>query len=108
MYAYQLKQINENRERNLRELNEKRQEQLMVQQTHRQNMQSDEAAMLARWQKANELRMQLMAQAQVRELHMKKSKHENVDVDEEQHVCDVDDVILFHPNYRQILSFSQK
>lgn len=103
-----MKQINENRERNLRELNEKRQEQLMVQQTHQRNMQIDEAAMLARRQKANESREQLMAQARARELQMEKSKNERVDVDGAQHICDVDDAILLHPNYRQILSFSQK
>lgn len=109
MYAYQSKQIAENRERSLRELHEKRQEQLLAQQEHRRNMEMEEVAINARRQKSNELRLQLLEQTRARELQLVKDKSEKQDKDDhEQHVCDVDDVISLHPNFRQILSFEQK
>lgn len=90
-------------------MHEKRQEQLLAQQEHRRNLEMEEAALNARKQKSNELRLTLLEQARARKLQLKKDKSEKQDTDEhEQHVCDVDDVISLHPNFRQILSFQQK
>lgn len=102
---YQWKQITENRERILRELDEKRQEQLLAQQLHCQNMEMEEAALRAKRQQSIDLRKQLMEQD--RRLQETKNDQQN-DLRNAQHVCDVDDVISLHPNFRQILSFSQK
>lgn len=108
MYAYQRKQMSENQEKNLRELEEKRQEQLQVVQTHRQNVEMEEAAMRAKRQQCNELRKKLMEQAQARELQLKNSKHDQQNEVQDAHVCDVDEVISLHPNFQQILSFNRK
>lgn len=100
--------MSENQEKNLRELEEKRQEQLQVAQTHRQNVEMEEAAMRAKRQQCNELRKKLMEQAQARELQLKNSKHDQQNEVQDAHVCDVDEVISLHPNFQQILSFNRK
>lgn len=107
VYAYQSKQIAENRDRNLRELHEKRQGQLLGQQIHRKNMELEEAAMRLKRQQSNELREHLMEQIRAREQQSMKGE-QPPDVQNAQHVCDVGTAISLHPNYRQILSFNQK
>lgn len=108
VYAYQRRQIAENQERSRRELEEKRHDQFLMAQTHRQNVEMEEAAMRAKRQKSNELRKKLMEQAQARELQLKKSKNDQKNDTRDAHTCDIDEVISLHPNFQQILSFNRK
>lgn len=107
VFAYQCKQIEENRERSLQELHEKNQERLLAQQTHRQNMEMEAAKLRARRQQAVTIRKQLDEQLQNQAKQLLEDKKN--DIESTQHTCEVDeDVIAFHPNYQVILSASKK